>query len=100
MDDIMTAKPNDYLRDSRGRPVPFTKEGDIMDDKHLQKFDDTLSTIKFAPKELRDTPTVFKLAEELHNDIQQMQGKLKSLDDVLHKAMGSLLDAAHTINKQ
>ena len=70
-----------------------------MDEKAMQKFDDTLATIKFAGKEVRDIPTVFTLAEELRNDIEQMQNKLRTLDEVLHKAMGSLLDAAHTINK-
>jgi hypothetical protein len=70
-----------------------------MDEKAMQKFDDTLSTIKFASKEVRDVPTVSALANELRGDIQKMQDKLKLLDEVLHKAMGSLLDAAHTINK-
>jgi hypothetical protein len=69
-----------------------------IDARELEKFDAALNTRGFAPKETRDLPTVFGLADELRRDIEQLQRKLKALDDVLHKAMGALLDAAHTIS--
>jgi vacuolar-type H+-ATPase subunit I/STV1 len=66
----------------------------------LQKFDSTLNTLKFAHKDVREAePTVFALAEELHRDIQQLNDKLRKLEEALSKATGSLLDAVRIINK-
>lgn len=78
----------------------MTEERPIMDRDAMQKLDDTLSTLKFAHKETRSPPgSVFAIAEEIRLDIQQLQAKLQTLDEAMHKAMGSLLDAAHSLNK-
>jgi hypothetical protein len=69
-----------------------------MDDRQLQEFETSLNSVAFAPKELRDAPTVFSVANELAEDIKKMREKLNLLDELLGRVAGSLLDASHRIS--